>query len=426
MREVWITGVGILSSVGIGLDATWDSLLAGRTGAGPIDDESAEAVGCGVAARIVGFKARKHIENRKSLKLMTRPVSLGVAAAGMAYSDAGMSPETVDPERLGIFVGAGQAFADRNELQYALDHCRDGDDVDIVKFGAEGLPMIHPLWLLRGLSNNVLGFVSLEYQAQGINNNYANSGISGTQAILAGLDAIREGFADAAFAGGYDTQLSPECIVGYGRLGLLATGVTEHKPFDKERSGMVPSEGAGFLMLEAADHARARGAKPIARLSGGGVASDAFGVADPDPKGTKLKLAVKWALDSAELAATDLDAIFAHGAASERFDHVEAGVYRGLLGDRAQEVPITADKASVGHTAAAGGAITAGIAARALREQTVPAIATLTDIDPDCDGLRFVVGEPQSGDYEHVLVASAGLGGQAAALVVSRVEDGGQ
>ncbi len=425
MREVWITGVGILSSVGIGLDATWDSLLAGRTGAGPIEDESAEAVGCGVAARIGDFKARKFITNRKSLKLMTRPVSLGVAAAGMAYEGAGMTPENMAAERLGIFVGAGQAFADSNELRYALDHCRDGDDVDMVKFGTEGLPMIHPLWLLRGLSNNVLGFVSLEYQAQGINNNYANSGISGSQAIVAALDAIREGFCDAAFAGGYDTQLSQECLVGYGRLGLLANGMTEHRPFDRQRTGMVPSEGAGFLMLEAAEHARARGAQPIARLSGGGVASDAFGIADPDPDGTKLALAAEWALDSAGIGADSIDAIFAHGAASVRFDHVEAGVYRRLLGARAATVPVTADKASIGHTVAAGGAITAGVAAKALQAQVVPPIATLRDVGPDCEGLRYVCGSPLEGRFKHALVSSAGLGGQAAALVISRVDEEG-
>lgn len=420
MREVWITGVGAVSSIGIGIEAMWASLLAGETGAGPLDDESAHAVGCGTGARIQGFRARKFIENRKSLKLMTRPVQLGVSAARMAYESAGLSPDSIDAERLGIFVGAGQAFADRKELTYALDHCREGDDVDMVKFGDEGLGMIHPLWLLRGLSNNVLGFVSLEYQAQGINNNYANSGISGTQAIVAAFDAIAEGFADAAFAGGYDTQLNEECLVGYGRLGLLCDGETQHRPFDRGRSGMVPSEGASFLMLEAAEHARARGARPIAVLSGGSTASDAFGVADPDPEGTKLRLAVEWALESAGLGAGDIDAIFAHGAASVRFDHVEAEVYRGVLGDRASEVPVTADKAALGHTVAAGGALSAGIAAWAMREQTVPHIATLDDVDADCEGLNYVTQAPQRGSYAHALVTSAGLGGQAAALVVSR------
>lgn len=422
MREVWITGVGALTSVGIGIDATWASLLAGRTGVGPLEDESAHAVGCRVAARVQGFRANRFIENRKSLKLMTRPVSLGVAAARLAYEEAGLSPAVMDPERLGIFVGAGQAFADRKELQYALDHCRDGDDVDMVKFGAEGLGMIHPLWLLRGLSNNVLGFVSLEYEAQGINNNYANSGTSGTEAIIAAADAIREGLADAAFAGGYDTQLGAECLVGYGRLGLLAQGETEHRPFDRARSGMVPSEGAAFLMLEAADHAKARGARPVARVLGGGSASDAFGIADPDPEGTKLTLAAEWALRTAGLDVGDIDAIFAHGAASRRFDHVEAAVYRRLLGARAQDVPVTADKAAIGHTIAAGGAIGAGVAAVAMREQVIPHIATLRDVGPECAGLQYVVGEPMAGEYRHALVASAGLGGQAAALVVSRVE----
>jgi 3-oxoacyl-[acyl-carrier-protein] synthase II len=184
---------------------------------------------------------------------------------------------------------------------------------------------------------------------------------------------------------------------------------------------MVPSEGAAFLILESSVHAEARGARAIAQVSGSGVASDGWGVADPDPSGTKLSLAVEWALKTAGLHAGDVDALFAHGAASLRYDSVEAHVYRELLGPRAEVVPVTADKAGVGHTAAAGGAIGAGIAARALAEGTIPHISTFSSAGPGCQGLRYVVDEPLVGDFKHVLVGSAGLGGQAAVLALSRV-----
>lgn len=424
-RQVLVTGIGMISSLGVGAEATWTGLKAGRTGSGPMDNEAARAVGAVASAEVPGFRANKLITNRKSLKLMTRPVSMGVAAASMAYADAGLVEGQVDPERLGVFVGAGQAFADRSELEYALDHCRgEGQEVNMEAFGREGLPMIHPLWLLRGLSNNVLGFVSLEHNAQGINNNYANSGVSATQAIAMAATAIAEGLADVAFAGGYDSALQPECVVGYGRLGLLAHGGVDpaqaHRPFDRGRSGLVPSEGACFLILEAADHAQARGRAGLAAVSGGAVASDAFAVSDPDPESVKLRRATLLALAEAGLSPDDIGAIFAHGAASLRYDQVEINAYRALFGERLSQMPLTADKAALGHTLAACGAMSAAVAAMSLRDGLIPPIATLDEVDPACLGPRYVTGAPLEARPDHALVASAGLGGQAAALIMSR------
>lgn len=427
-REVWITGIGTLTSLGLGLDATWEKLLAGEQGFEANDEDAARAVECFVRAKVQGFRPNRIIKNRKSLKLMTRPVKLGVAAATLAYQDAGLESEEVDPERIGVFVGAGQAFADRKELQYALEKSRGQDNqVDLVKFGDEGLDLIHPLWLLRGLSNNVLGFVSLDFNAQGINNNYANSGVSSAQAIAGAADAIAEGRADLAFAGGYDTAAVPECIVGYGRLGMLSTGYDAdqgpHRPFDKSRSGFVPAEGACFMILEAAESARARGAKPIARVLGGTVMMDGFAVADPDPGGNALERAIQSTLQMAGRSADDVDAVFAHGASSRRYDLIEADVYKRLLGDRAAEVPVTADKAALGHTIAACGAISAGIAARAIQEGVVPPIASLEEVDPACEGLNYVSGEALKKELRHVLVCNAGAGGQASALLLAKVEE---
>ena len=198
-REVWATGVGLVTSLGVGVEATWSALLEGRSGLRSSEGhDEATFVGCPAVAKLEKFRGNRYLKNRKSIKLMTRPVQLGMAAAKLAFDHAGLDEDALDPERFGVFVGAGQAFADRRELEAALDRSRVEGDFDIVKFGADGINMIHPLWLLRGLSNNVLGFVSLEYNAQGINNNYCNSGVSGIQAITAasarssiGMRAVR-------------------------------------------------------------------------------------------------------------------------------------------------------------------------------------------------------------------------------------------
>ncbi len=425
-REVWVTGVGMISSLGIGMDEVWGALAAGRTGCAPLGGEAALAVGCVAGAPVKGFRSARMIPNRKSLKLMTRPVQFGVAAAALAFEDAGLEVGAVDPERLGVFVGAGQAFADRDELQFALDKSRGQDgQIDMARFGAEGMPLIHPLWLLRGLSNNVLGFVSLEYNAQGINNNYANSGVSSIQAIASAADAIAEGRADLSFAGGYDAATMDEFIIGHGRLGLLASGPGDpalaHRPFDRARSGLVPGEGGCFLILEAAEHATARGKRGIARISGGGITSDAFAVADANPDGTKQRRAASEAMRQAKIEPGDVGAIFAHGTATQGYDPVEIGAYRALFGARLGQIPLTADKAGLGHTMSACGAMSAAVAARAVDVQRVPPIASLQEVAPECEGPDFVAGSDRAATFEHALVSSAGLGGQAAALIVSRV-----
>ncbi len=424
-REVWITGIGALTSLGLSIDDTWAQLQAGQTGTALFEDDAAKAVNCNAGASLEGFKARKFVKNRKSLKLMTRPVRLGVSAASQAFAMAGLEEGSYDPEKLGIFVGAGQAFADQREIQSALEMARDGDALDMVQFGAKGLDMIHPLWLLRGLSNNVLGFVSLDFNAQGINNNFANSGVSGAQAIIAAADAIREGRIEMSFAGSYDTALASECMVGYGRLGMMAKQSlppeSAHRPFDRSRTGFVPGEGACFLMLESAESAAKRGATPLARVEGGSVTMDGFAVADPDPAGTGLRQAIENGLRRAGIGMESIGAVFAHGASSVRYDAIEAAVYRDLLGDRAGQVPITTDKAGVGHTLAASSSISAAVAAYSLRDQRLAPISTLQDLDPACEGLHYVTGQALDHSFSHALVCSAGAGGQASALILSAI-----
>jgi len=425
-REVWVTGIGLVTSLGIGVEATWNGMMEGATGMTATTSDEARIVRCPSQAQVKKFRGADFISNRKSLKLMTRQVQLGLAAARLAVEDAKLDVAKVDSEMFGVYVGAGQAFAESRELEGAFDQARREDGTfDIVAFGDKGLAFIHPLWLLRGLSNNVLGFVSLEYDAQGINNNYCNSGISSAQAILSGARSVAEGLADIVLVGGYDDILTPEGLLGYGRLGLLANGAmtaeNAHRPFDRHRTGLVPAEGACFLMLEAPEHARARGATPLARVVGGGVASDGYHVTTPDPGGGKLRRAAEAALAEVGAETSDVGAVFAHGASSVRFDQVEAQVYRELFGSRIGAIPICADKANLGHTVAASAAISAAVVCKALAMGRLPHIPTLKDVDPACAGLQYLTGGPVSWTPSLTLTASAGLGGQAAVLAFAPV-----
>ncbi len=423
-RDAVVTGVGMVTSLGIGLAPTWAGLMEGRTGCVPLSSDEGRLVGCAAQAVVPGFRGKDFVSNRKSLKLMSHQVQLGMAAAALAMEHGGLKAEGLDPEMFGVFVGAGQAFADSSELEGALAASRGADGgFDVARFGEAGLPLIHPLWLLRGLSNNVLGFVSLEYNAQGINNNYCNAGVSSAQALLSAARAIEEGLADVVLAGGYDAVTTPEGVLGYGLLGHLAQGsaapaAQAHRPFDAGRTGLVPAEGACFLVLESREPAARRGARALARVLGGGVATDGYHITEHDPEGGGLRRALQAALSDVNASSDAVAAVFAHGEASPRLDPVEARVWREALGARASEVPVCAEKASLGHTVAASAAIAAGLAVQALDAGRLPPVPTLEAVDPSCSGLRYVVGEPAALPPGLILTASVGLGGQAAVLVL--------
>ena len=427
-RRVAVTGVGLVTPLGVGASANWDALLDGKCGIRPIDLFDTTSLPIGYGGYLPNFKARKYIKKRKNLKVMTRSVQLGKVAAVLAMEQAGLKVGVPNINRAGMFVGAGQAFGDSNMLELAISRSRgDGDELDIVKFGRDGLKFVHPLWLLKGLSNNVLGLVTARYNLRGINNNYCHSGVSGGQAIGEAYLSIADGRADIVLAGGHDSLISEGSLLGYGRLGMFADPDLDPKiasrPFDKERTGIVPGEGGGFVVLEEWEHALARGIDPIAEVQGYAMTNSVEGVTEPEESGASLTYAIKSVLKKAGWASSQIDFIESHANGSMTFDPIELNVFDRVFEKSTDGPFLTAIKSYTGHSLAASGAIGASITCVALKNRIIPKVLNLKE--PAIDGnYRFSKGGDSlpNGAPGRALSVCMGLGGQTCVLAFKGVD----
>jgi 3-oxoacyl-[acyl-carrier-protein] synthase II len=251
-RRVVITGIGLVTPFGCDARSFWRALADGQSGVAliePIDELEGGPV---VGAPVKDFQPGAHIDP-KSLRLMSPAVTFGVAAAQLAAADSGLAFDRLDPHRLGAFVGSRGHSSDRHDLMPAVRRAASDGTFRLDRFGAEGLPLVHPMWLLKGLANNVLYFVSVKYNAQGMNNNISMGGVAGTMAIGEAFRTIQRGYLDAAFAGGYDSSLDADRAEMFSVSGLVTRSADPggaSRPFDRRRDGFVLAEGAGFVILE--------------------------------------------------------------------------------------------------------------------------------------------------------------------------------
>jgi 3-oxoacyl-[acyl-carrier-protein] synthase II len=430
-REVVITGVGLISPLGNAAPALWASLRAGRSGIGAVPHLALDAYRTRVGGAVRDFQPRQYIADPKSLKLMTRPVRLGVAAMELAVRDAGLADAAaltaMDPARIGCFVGSPGHAGDRDELLPALDLAYQDHGLDLRVFGADGIATINPLWLLKSLANLVLYFVSLRLGAQGPNANICMSGAGGAIAIGEAMHAIRHGRADIAVAGGYESLLDEERLESFEPSGLLYLGEgapeSASRPFDRDRAGFVAAEGGAFVVLEEAESARRRGARLYATLRGYGSASSGS-PGRPNDSVEAFHGAMEAALADARLDAWELKAVFAQGLATAESDHAEAQALKQLLTARAAYTPIAAVKSMTGNLLAGSGPLELIAALGALDgpEAAMPPILNCEHPDPDL-GLDYVRGAARPGQFGRILVNAGGLGGTVASLVVERRAD---
>jgi 3-oxoacyl-[acyl-carrier-protein] synthase II len=432
-----ITGVGLVSSLGDSAPALWDALRQARSGLGDVPHLALDAYRTRVGGAVRDFVPRQYISDPKSLKLMTRPVRLGVAAMELAVQDAGLIAAgkptpllaELNPARIACFVGSPGHAGDRDELLRALDLSYgngDGAGLDLAAFGAVGIPTVNPLWLLKSLANLVLYFVSLRLGAQGPNANICMSGAGGAMAVGEAFHAIRYGRADLAMAGGYESLLDEERLESFEPSGLLYLGqgaaAAASRPFDRDRAGFVAAEGGAFLVLEEAERAQRRGARLYGELRGyGTAASGAEGRANESA--AAFTGAMEAALTDARLQAWDLSAVFAQGLATERSDRAEAEALKQLLTARAAYTPVTAVKSMTGNLLAGSGPLEAIAALGSLTPAGyVPPILNLEHPDPDL-GLDYVRGKARAGEFPRILVNAGGLGGTVASLIIERTPD---
>jgi 3-oxoacyl-[acyl-carrier-protein] synthase II len=420
-RRVVITGVGVVSAFGCDPAVFWRSLTDGTSGVRPVAVEGVED-GPVVGAPATGFTPRAHVD-AKSLRLMAPAVAFGVAAAQLAMTDAAMPPGAVEASRLGAFVGSRGHSSDRLDLMTAVRRATVDGVFRLDVYGTAGLPLVHPMWLLKGLANNVLYFVSLKYDAQGMNNNISMGGVGATMAIGEAFQAVQRGYLDAAIAGGYDSGLDLDRVEMFRVSPLLSQNpdpATASRPFDGRRDGFVSGEGAGFLVLEPLDAARARGARIYGEVLGYGSALSPLSAGGLGPSARGFELAMRGAM--ADAGRDRPDAIFAHGLATPASDAEETRAIHQVFGADAARIPAPALKSMIGNTFAASGALEAVAALHALADNVLPPTINLTAPDPACD-LDYVPGTTaRPVALSTVLLSNAHLGGAHAALVLGRVD----
>lgn len=408
-----ITGIGLVTPLGADAASTWHAVLAGRSGIGPIRrfDASGFPVRIGAEAPDVGVDWLDMPPARHNC--------FAAAAATEAMRDAGIAPAPATETRWGCVVGAGMLSLDLAELLAFQRRAAPGGTLlpDRLADPAD------PAAFRRHQATAGLGLLVERFGIRGPVAAVNTACASGGQALGAALRLIRRGIADRVLAGGYDAMLAPVGLAGFCLLGALstdnATPERASRPFDRTRNGFVLGEGAGFVVLERADLARARGARVYAELAGEGDALSSYRITDPHPEGIGPIQAMRRALADASEAPGDVDYINAHGTSTPMNDRSECAAIRAVFGRDADRVPVSSTKGLMGHLVCAAGAVEAALCALAVRDGAAPAGVHVIERDPACD-LPFIAGAPLHRPLRVVLSNSFGFGGANNCLVLRR------
>jgi 3-oxoacyl-[acyl-carrier-protein] synthase II len=417
-RRVWITGVGIVTAAGTGLEAFRAGLRAGRSPVKRIDRFDPSPFRSQVAAQVDDFDPAAWMPP-KTARQLDRFSQFGLVAGQLAMTDAGLRPGeggAASPERIGIYLGSalgGIAYAEEQHERYL----------------ERGIKAVAPNLALAVFGGAAPANLGIALDVRGPILSTANSCASGAVALGEALGAIRAGDIDAAIAGGAEVPLSSLAFGAFDIIRALSSGSNDDpgqacRPFDAARDGFVMGEGAALLVLEAEDVARARGAEPYGELMGYAATSDAFHMVQPRADGREAGRAAVEALADAGVAPDEIDWVSAHASSTPLGDIAEARAIALALGSRAASVPVSGTKALYGHPLGASGAIEAAIGALAIRDGWVPASVNLETVDPDVGALLpGLLRDGRDGEYRRILSTSFGFGGLNAALVLGAVGD---
>jgi 3-oxoacyl-[acyl-carrier-protein] synthase II len=414
-KDVVITGAGVVSPIGIGHEAFWASLCAGRSGVRKLSVIAhPELIPFG--GEITEFDAKDYVRQRKSLKVMSRDIQLGFAAAELACREARHDVNPIDPDRLGIVFGDDMIPCELVELAPAFRSCIIDGRFDFKRWGEASMTEIFPLWMLKYLPNMPACHIGIAQDARGPNNTHTLGDLSGLSAAAEAVRIIERGAADAMIIGGAGSRIHPMLLYRGGLFELSRRSDDPPgacRPFDATRDGLVIGEGAGALMLEAVAHARARGAVPQARILGYHAAFEPAANGRV-LKGAAIRQAISGALCDCGIAPTDIGCVVAHGVGTILDDQREAAAIRQVLDD----VPVTAPKSCFGHLGAGSSAVDLVAGVLILKHRLVPPTLNYHVPDPHCP-IRVVHGRPQSLDKPVVMVLSHTQHGQAMALVLA-------
>ena len=405
-RRVVVTGLGVVSPVGNNIDEMWASIKAGKHGIAPITRFDTEGHKVTLAAEVKDFD----FGDRRAAKRLDIADQYALVAAREAVADSGIvSGENVDPDRFGIYGGTG--IGGIATLESEVTKCiKKGN---MARASALLVPMMMP--------NAIAGNISMEFNAKGPSFGIVSACASGTHTIGEAYRNIKHGYNDVIMAGGAESVLAPVSFSGFANMTAMTTTPDPDRasiPFDVDRNGFILGEGAGFLILEELEHAKARGAKIYGEIAGYGATSDAYHITSPDPEGKGAAKAIQMALDDAGIKPEDVDYINAHGTGTPYNDAFETIAIKKVFGDDTK-VPVSSTKSMTGHLLGAAGGLEAVICAKAIVEGFIPPTVGLQNQDPELD-LDYVPNTGREADLEYVLSNSLGFGGHNGTLLMKK------
>ena len=408
-RRVVVTGIGIVSPLGLNANDTWEAVAAGRSGIDYITRFDAEAYDTRFAAEVKGFNPENYLE-KKEARRMDRFAQFAAVAAQEACRQASLNPREMDRYSVHVVIGSGiGGIGTLTEQHQALLE--------------RGPRRVTPFLIPMMLADMGSAQVSMVTGAMGANYCITSSCSSGADAIGAGWDLIRHGAAEVVLAGGAEAPIAPLSVAGFNALRALSRQNEDpqraSQPFNRHRDGFVLAEGAAALALESAEHAAARGVAPLAELRGYAATSDAHHLTEPNPTGQSAAAAVAAALDAAGLTPGDVDYLNAHGTSTPLNDWHETKALKLALGDDAYRIPVSSTKSMTGHLLGAGGALEAALCIAALRNGLMPPTINLDEPDEECD-LDYVPNVARAAELKVVLSNSFGFGGHNSVIVLTR------
>jgi 3-oxoacyl-[acyl-carrier-protein] synthase II len=410
-RRVVITGVGLISSVGIGTDANWEALCAGRIGIGPITSFDASQYAARIGGVVKNFDPLQFV-SKKDVKKLDGFIQLAIAASQFAMDDAKLQVTPDNADQTGVFIASGIG----GFLTIQNEH------IELLNGGPR---RVSPFFIPASIINLATGHVSIRFGAKGPNLASCTACAASAHSIGESVEIIRRGDADVMIAGGSEMALNPLSVAGFASMRALSTRNDEPeracRPFDKDRDGFVIGEGAGIVILEELESARRRGANIYCELTGYGLSSDAYHLTAQPPDADGAVRSMNMAIRKAGLRPDQIDYINAHGTSTPINDPTETLAVKRVFGDHAPRLAISSTKSMTGHLLGAAGGLEAGICALAIRHQVAPPTMNLENPDPACD-LDYVPLKARPMKIQHALSNSFGFGGTNATLVLSRYD----
>ena len=408
-RRVVVTGIGLVTPLGIGVEETWSALIAGKSGVGEITRFDASDYATKIAAEVKGFNAEDFM-SKKEAKRMEPFIAYSIAASRMALEDSGLKIDSSNGHRVGVFTGCGLGGLNMLEITARTVE-------------TAGPKRVSPFFIPLLIGNMAPGMISIQFGAKGPNSSVATACAAVAHAVGEAFEIIKHGKADAMITGGVESVITRTCIAGFGAMKAISTRnddpLRASRPFDKDRDGFVVGEGSGILILESLEHAQARGAKIYAEMAGYGMSGDGYHMTSPPPDGDGASRCMLAAIEDAGIQPADIGYINAHGTSTQLNDLYETRAIKLAFGDAAGKVPISSTKSMTGHLLGGAGGIESVFTALVIDRGILPPTMNLDTPGEECD-LDYVPNVARQADVTYAMTNSFGFGGTNASLILKK------